>query len=71
VYQLLISCNTAVTLEICREWQQVATRYRAKYRHWQRQIEIAKSQISSRELTEECKKYKTVLSPSKGSLLEI
>jgi len=42
VYQLLISCSTEVTLEICREKQQVATRYRPKYRHWQSQIEIAK-----------------------------
>jgi len=34
--------------------------------HWQRQIEIAKrqSQISERELIQECKEYKSVLSPA-------
>jgi hypothetical protein len=32
VYQLLISCNTEVTLETCREYQRVATRY--KNLHW-------------------------------------
>jgi hypothetical protein len=43
----------------------VATRYRSKYRHWQRQIGIAKcwSQISGRELIQEGKKYKTLPSP--------
>ena len=43
----------------------MASRYRPKYRHWQRQIGKAKcqSQISGRELIQEGKEYKRVLSP--------
>jgi hypothetical protein len=52
-----------MTLEICREYQQLAKRY--KILHWHRQIGINKCllQTSSSELMKEVMKYKTVFSP--------
>jgi hypothetical protein len=50
-------------LEIFREYQQLATRY--KKLHWHRQIGINKCllQTSGSEVIKEGKEYKTILSP--------